>query len=178
MESIYLREVDFHTPKTDEEIDELQSFQNRHIAKSWAKRMIISFVLVTIFVIFQIGARITMPHMFAVHETVERLVRLSFYVFLGFNILSWLELTFQSKVSFDIETAKIAKLQVKKKMIINGTGVVAHKIRYLVCESDGAFVLDRVYVNGAISFSNIKEGQTIYVERVHDEGHYQYYYIA
>ena len=178
MKSIYLREVDFYTPKTDDEIDELQSFQNRHIAKSWVKRLLIAFVLVAIFVVFQIGARITMPHMFGVHETIERLVRLSLYVFLGFNILSWLELMFQSKMAFDIETAKVAKLQVKKKMILNYNGVVPDKIRYLVCESDGAFVLDRVYVNGAISFSNIKVGQTIYVERVHDEGHYQYYYLA
>lgn len=178
MKSVYLREVNFYTPKTDEEIDELQSFQNRHMAKSWVKRLIIAFVLVAIFVVFQIGARITMPHMFGVHETVERLVRLSSYVFLGFNILSWAELMFQSRVAFDIEKAKIAKLQVKKKMIIQYNGVVPDKIRYLVCEENGAFVLDRVYVNGAISFSNIKEGQTIYVERVHDDGHYQYYYIA
>lgn len=178
MKSIYLREVVFYTPKTDEEIDELQHFQNRHMAKSWVKRLIISFVLVGIFVAFQMGARVTMPHMFGVHETVERLVRLGFYAFLGFNILSWIELMFESRVTFDIEKAKVAKLQVKKKMIISHNGVVPDKIRYLVCEAEGAFVLDRVYVRGAISFSNIKEGQTIYVERIHDDGHYQYYYVA
>lgn len=178
MKSIYLREVDFHTPDTDEEIDEIQSFQSRQMAKSWAKRMLISFVLMGIFVAFQIGARITMPHMFGSEETVERLVRIAGYVFLGFNILSWLELIFENKVVFDIEEAKVAKLQVKKKMVIQYNGVVPDRIRYLVCEENGAFVLDRVYVRGAISFSNIKEDQMIYVERIHDDGHYQYYYVA
>lgn len=178
MKSIYLREVNFHTPETDEEIDELQSFQNKQIAKSWVKRMIIAFVFIVIFVVFQMGARITIPHMFGEKDTVERLIRNSIYVFLGFNILSWLELMFEHRVVFDIEEAKIAKLQVKKKMIIEYNGVVPDKIRYLVCEENGAFVLDRVYVRGAISFSNIKEGQTIYVERLHGDGHYEYYYIA
>lgn len=178
MKSIYLREVDFHTPVTEEEIDELQSFQNRHMAKSWFKRLLISFILIGIFVIFQMGARVTVPHMFAKYETAERLVRFSVYVFLGWNILSWLELMLESKVFFDIEEAKVAKLQVKKKMVIEHQGVVPNRIRYLVCEENGAFVLDRVYVRGIISFSNIKEGQMIYVERVHDDGHYEYYYIA
>lgn len=178
MESIYLRQVNFHVLETDEEIFELQRMQNKHMFKSWAKRLLISFILIGIFVVFQLGARVTIPHMFGVIDTVERLFRNSLYVFLAFNILSYMELVYESKILFDIEKGCVAKLQVKKKMIIEYNGVVPDRIRYLTCESDGAFVLDRVYVNGSISFSNIKEGQTIYVERRNDDGHYQYYYLA
>lgn len=178
MESIYLRQVNFHVLENDEEIFELQRMQNKHMLKSWAKRLLISLALISIFVIFQLGARITIPHMFGVADTVEKLLRNSLYVFMGFNILSYMELMYESKILFDIGRGKVAKLKVKKKMIINYNGVVPDRIRYLTCEKNGAFVLDRVYVRGAIAFSNIKEGQTIYVERVNDDGHYEYYYLA
>lgn len=176
--SIYLRQVDFHTPETEEEIEEIQKFQHRYMTKIWVKRLIISFVLVGIFVTFQLIARVTVPYMFGREETVERLLRLSIYVFMGFNILSWGQLMFECRVLFDINKAKIAKFQVKKKMVINVDRFIPVRIRYLVCEKDGSFVVDRVYIRGMIAFSNVKEGQTIYVERIHDDGHYQYYYVA
>lgn len=178
MGSIYLRQVDFHTPEIDEEIYEIRRMQNIHTLKNWIKRLLISLLLVGIFVLFQLGARETVPHMFGVADTVEKLVKTSVYVFLGFNILSWLELMFESHVLFDIGKAKVAKMQVKKKMVVEVNTVIPTRFRYLVCEYEGEFVLDRVYVRGLITFSNIKEGQTIYVERLHDDGHYQYYYIA
>ncbi|MFQ9515118.1 MAG: hypothetical protein ACLRZ9_04740 [Eubacterium sp.] len=177
MHSIYLHDVDFHLP-TEEEKDQIRDFQNRHIAKCWFKRFLIVLAVISIFVVFQLLARQTVPHMFGERKTVERLLRWAIYAFFGINILSYLELMFETRVIFDIEKAQIAKLQVKKKMVASQCGVIRVKYKYLVCEKDGAFILDRVWVNGAITFSNIKEGQTIYVERLHDEGHYQYYYVA
>ncbi len=178
MGSIYLRQVDFHTPRTEEEIEEIRDFQHRHMVKSWVKRFLIFTVIVGIIIVFQLIARQTVPHMFGRQKTVERMLKICIYSYLGINIFSWSELWLESKVAFDIEKAKIAKLKVKKKMIIHHNSVMPEKIRFLVCEENGQFILDRVYVRGAISFSNIKEGQMIYVERIHDEGHYQYYYVA
>lgn len=178
MGSVYLRQVDFHVLETDEEIFELQKMQNKHMFKNWGKRLLIAFILVAIFVAFQLGARVTIPHMFGVADTVEKLIRNSLYVFLGFNILSYLELVYENKVLFDIEKGAVAKLTVKKKMVIEVNQVIPVRIRYLTCEYNGEFVVDRVYVSGFISYSTIKEGQTIYVERRNDDGHYQYYYLA
>lgn len=178
MSSIYLRQVDFHIVEKDEELFELQKMQNIHMLKSWTKRLLISLLLIAVFVVFQLGARVTVPYMFGVADTVEKLVRNSLYVFLGFNILSYLELVYENRVLFDIEKGKVAKLTVKKKMVIEVNQVIPVRIRYLTCELDGKFILDRVYVRDIISYSNIKEGQTIYVERRNDDGHYQYYYLA
>lgn len=178
MESIYIRQVKFDTLKTDEEKYEFQDYQTKEIFISWLKRLAIAFGLIALFVLFQIGARYAAPHRFSMYDTITKLVKNAAYVFLAFNILSYLELMFQHKVSFDIEKAPVAKFVVKKKMTIHILAVIPQKIRFLICEYDGKFVIDRVYVNSFISFTNIKEGQTIYVERQNDDGHYQYYYIA
>lgn len=177
MKSIYLRQVDFHIP-TEEEEDEIRDFQRRHIAKSWAKRFLIIFAVIGIIVSFQMIARLTIPHMFGSKKTIERLLSIGIGSFAAINFLSWLELLFECKVIFDIKTAKVARLRVKKKMIIENCTVTREKYRYLICEDGEDFILDRIEVRGGISYSNIKEGQTVYVERLHDDGHYRYYYVA
>lgn len=177
MASIYLHDVNFHVA-SEKEADEIRYMQNRNIAKSWLKRLVIVTLIIGVFVAFQIIARQTVPHMFGSRKTVARLLRYSLYTYLAINIFSYLELWFTAHITFDIEAAMIEKFTVTKKMIDARHGLVPTKYYHIVCEKDGCFVLDRIWVQGYINFSNIKEGDTIYVERLHDEGHHEYYFIA
>lgn len=181
MQSLYLYDADFHTP-TKTERKEIRALQNRHILKCWLKRFLITFVVIGIIITFQLIARQTTPDMFGVHDTIQRLLIYGISIFVGINILSFLQLLFKTRVFFNIKKANITKLTVKKKIVVDEIMKYMNiriKYKYLVCEMpDGTFIMDRVWVHGPIAFSCIKEGQTIYVERIHDVGHYQYYYVA
>ena len=181
MQSLYLYDVDFHTP-AETERKQIRSLQNRHILKCWLKRFLITFVVIGIIIIFQLIARQTTPNMFGEHDTINRLFLYAISAFVGINILSLLQLLFKTRVFFNIKKANVTKLTVKKKIVVDEIVKYINirvKYKYLVCElPDGTFIMDRVWVRGPIAFSCIKEGQTIYVERIHDVGHYQYYYIA
>lgn len=181
MQSLYLYDVDFHTP-TEAERKEIRTFQNQHIFKCWLKRFLMTVVVIGIFISFQLIARKTIPYMFGEHDTIKRLFIYGISAFIGINILSFLQLVFKTRVFFNIKKANVTKLTVKKKIVVDEIVKYINiriKYKYLVCElSDGSFIIDRVRVHGPIAFSCIKEGQTIYVERIHDVGHYQYYYVA
>lgn len=181
MQSVYLYDVDFHIP-TETEKKEIRLYQNKHTIKCWFKRLLITFAITGIIIIFQLIARQTMPRLFDEHQTVERLLTYGVSVFVGINILSYLQLLFRTRVLFNIKNANIAKLTVKKKVVVDEIMKYRNiriKYKYLVCElSDGTFIMDRIWVHGPVSFSCIKEGQSIYVERIHNVGHYQYYYVA
>lgn len=181
MQSIYLYDADFHTPKETEQ-KEIRSLQNSHILKCWFKRFIITFVIISIIIVFQLIARQTIPNMFGQRDTLERLLIYGISAFVGINFLSFLQLFFRTRIIFNIKKANVTKLTVKKKIVVDEIMKYMNiriKYKYLVCElPDGTFVMDRIWVHGSTSFSCIKEGQTIYVERIHNVGHYQYYYIA
>ena len=181
MQSLYLYDADFHTP-TETERKEIRIFQNQHIRKCWLKRFLITFAIIGTIITFQLIARQTMPNLFRKHDTIERLLIYGISAFIGINILSFLQLLFKTRVIFNIKKANVTKLTVKKKIVVDEIVKYINirvKYKYLVCElPDGTFIIDRVWVHGPIAFSCIKEGQTIYVERIHDVGHYQYYYVA
>lgn len=181
MQSLYLYDADFHTP-TETERKEIRILQNRHILKCWFKRLLITFAIIGIIVAFQLIARHTIPNMFGEHDTILRLLIYGVSAFVGINTLSLLQLLFRTRIVFNIKKANITKLTVKKKIVVDEIIKYINiriKYKYLVCElPDGTFIMDKVYVHGPIAFSCIREGQTIYVERIHDVGHYQYYYIA
>lgn len=181
MQSLYLSSVDFHTP-TETEKQEIRLLQKRHIHKCWFKRFLIFFAIIGTIIIFQLIARQTMPQLFNNEQTVEKLLIYGVSAFLGINIFSYFQLFFRARVLFNIKKANITKLTVKKKIVVDEIMKYMNiriKYKYLVCElSDGTFIMDRIWVHGPIAFSCIKEGQNIYVERTHDVGHYQYYYVA
>ena len=176
-ESIYLSQVDFAVAD-EKALDEIDTFQKKQIAKSFFKRMLILAIIIGIFVAFQMLARISVPHMFGKTKTVERLLRLSGYTFLVLNILSYVELYVRFVAFFDREKDRVSKFKVKKKMdnVINS--LVPTHVRFLVCEKDGHFVLDYVPVSSKITFSNIKEGDYVYVKQEHDDGHHTYELIS
>ena len=169
--------MDFHVAD-DAEADEIREFQKRNITKSFIKRFLIVFAVVGVCVIFQMLARLSMPHMFGHSKPVSRLLSIGAALVLSVNFLSWLELMFESRVIFDIKKAKIYKVRIKKKLLIQHFGVLREKYRYIMCEDGEDFILDRIEVRGGIAFSNIREGQMVYIERTKDDGHYQYYLVA
>lgn len=177
MASMYLSQVDFHILE-EHELDELSSNQNKQIAKSWFKRLLIIAFLIGIFVVFQVMARKSVPHMFGESTPVQRLYRISGLVFLVANILSYLELYFRFKVTFEKDRDKAAKLKVVKKMVVVKNAFIPYRQRFLVCEQDGNFLLDYVYVNSPITFSNIKKGSYVYVKQLHDDGHHKYELVS
>ena len=88
MQSLYLYDVDFHTP-TEAERKEIRTFQNQHILKCWLKRFIITFIIIGIIISFQLIARQTIPNMFGEHDTIEQLILYGLSAFIGINILSF-----------------------------------------------------------------------------------------
>ena len=74
MASLYFSQVDFHIA-SEKELDEISKNQSKQIAKSWIKRFLIMAVLVGIFVVFQIMARHSVPHMFGKSTPVDRMFR-------------------------------------------------------------------------------------------------------
>ncbi len=116
--------------------------------------------------------------MFGESTPVQRLYRISGLVFLVANILSYLELYFRFKVTFEKDRDKAAKLKVVKKMVVVKNAFIPYRQRFLVCEQDGNFLLDYVYVNSPITFSNIKKGKEIYVKQLKDDGHHKYQVIS
>ncbi len=118
MQSLYLYDVDFHTP-TEAERKEIRTFQNQHILKCWLKRFIITFIIIGIIISFQLIARQTIPNMFGEHDTIEQLILYGLSAFIGINILSFLQLIFKTRVFFNIKKANITKLTVKKKIVVD-----------------------------------------------------------
>lgn len=175
--SYYMRDLDFHVA-TEEEAEEIRNMQHRNSTKKWIKRIAMSFVAVGIFMIFQLIARQTVPHMFGSSKPAERMIKNCIYVFLGFNILSWLELSLEKNVFFNIEKDHICKATVIRKDCLEVDNVIRSKFLFVTVSYEGHFVLDRVWVRGRLDYGNIKEGQDIYIERFHDDGHYQYYFLA
>lgn len=181
MQSIHLCDVDFHIP-TEQEQKEIRNLQRKYIMKCWVKRFLITIAVIGIFIVFQLIARQTAPHMFGKNRTVEHLLINAICVFFGINILSYIQLLFHTRVIFKMKNAKVAKFRVKKKIVVSDImryTNVRIKYKYLSCEEmNGTFILDRIWVSGVIPFSNIKEGQEIYVERLHHEENYKYYFVA
>lgn len=177
MSSLYLLEVDFHIA-SEQELDEIDKKQNKQIAKSWFKRFFIIALIVGIFMFFQIMARYSVPHMFGKSTPQDRMIRRSIYVFLIANILSYLELFYRFKITFEKDRAKIAKFKVTKKMVFVKKAFIPYKVRNLVCESEGNLVLDYVTVKSGITYSNIKVGDYVYVTQLKDLGHHEYEVIG
>lgn len=177
MESLYLSQVDFKIAE-EETLDELEYFQNKQMAKSFLKRLLVILAIIGIIVLFQIMARYTVPHMFGKKKTVERLLRLNAYAFMILNILSYLELVLRFKVFFNKEKDKVKKVKVIKKIVNVKTSLIPVKQRILVCECDGHFLVDYIFVDSAITYSNIKTGDEIYIKQLNDEGHHKYELVA
>ena len=99
-------------------------------------------------------------------------------MFLAANIVSYVELFFRFKVFFEKDRDKLAKLKVIKKMVVVKNAFIPYKQHFLVCEYEGNFVLDYVFVNSPITFSNIKKGSYVYVKQLHDDGHHKYEVVS
>lgn len=181
MQNIYLCDADFHIP-TPTERKEIRTLQRRHNLKCWIKRFLITFAIIGIIVIFQIIARQGKSSIFMNYISVDKLLIYSGLVFIGINLLSCLQLLLKTRVLFHIKKTEVKKLTVKKKVVVDDIMKYTNiriKYKYLTCQQeDGTFVLDRIWVHGPIAFSCIKEGQTIYVKRVHKSGEIEYYYVA
>ncbi len=179
MANVELKSVEFSVAK-DEEKKQVLKKQRAFRAKCFLKRMFIVLILCGTFVSFQILARKTAPNRFGTNDTVGKMVLITTIVFLVVNIISYLELLFQTKILFDIKNTPILKVTVKKKMVAEKLVFPASvRTRFVMCEKDGDFVLDRIVVRGIISFSNIKTGSEIYVgSRETLSGGIEYYYLA
>lgn len=181
MQNIYLTDVDFHIP-TQSEQKEIRSLQRRHNLKCWLKRFLIIFLIMGIIVIFQIIARQGKSSIFMNYTSIDRLLIYSGFTFIGINLLSFLQLLLKTRLLFHIKKTKVAKLTVKKKVVVDDIMKYTNiriKYKYLTCQQeDGTFVMNRIWVHGPIAFSCIKEGQMIYIECAHKNGEPQYYYIA
>lgn len=181
MQNIYLEDIDFHTASESEQ-RELRSFQRRHNFQCWIKRFLIITIAFIIIVVFQIIARQDNSPLFVHYNPVKQLLLYSVLAFLGINVLSYLQLLFQSYILFRIKTTKITKLTVKRKIVVDDIMKYTNiriKFKYLTCQlADGTFIMNRIWVHGPISFSCIKEGQSIYVRAVEKSDRTQYYYVA
>lgn len=175
--SLYMRDLDYHIA-TDEEVLEIQKLQQKNRVKKWFKYLLLSVLLVGFFVGCQLVARKTVPYMFGSTKPAKLMIRNSMWVLLAFNILSFVVLSIVDNVFFDIEQASIIKLQVIKKCEIDHLGLVRVHYRYVTCNYDGHFLIDRVWVHSRMDFANIKEEQYIYVHRLNNDGNYEYYFLA
>lgn len=196
-----LRMIDFHVPSGDE-IVQINKMQKKRRNLCFIKRMAVIFVIVAICIVFQIIARRTIPNSFSKERTIDRLYVIATIIFLGANMLSWIELMIEDKILFRIKTAEVAYVRVKKKMVCEQFSPYInrfYKEHILVCESvvqqeqneedtffyketepeeKTLFILDKIKVSGVFTFSNIKEGSMVYIERVEYDGNYRYHYIA
>lgn len=175
--SVYMRDLDFHVA-SDEEMLEIKRLQQRNKVKKWLKYVLISVLLICTFMAFQLIARKTVPHMFGRSKPASLMIRNCLFVLGVFNIISFMFLSLRDAIVFDATETMVMKLKVVKKMEIDYLGVMRVHLRYVTCNYDGHFILDRVWVRTGMDFSNIKEGQYIYVHRLHDDGHYEYYYLV
>ncbi|MCR5738146.1 MAG: hypothetical protein K6G64_10930 [Eubacterium sp.] len=191
MANVELRDVEFRTVKETDKKQFLKQ-QRSYRVMCFFKRMLVFLVLCGIFVGFQLMARKTVPNQFGENETAEKMLLITTCVFLAMNIISYLELLFQTKDFFDINSTPVLKVRVKKKMVddrhmyrptlyFSGQKAVVPnmKTRFVMCELDGDFVLNRINVRGRIPFSNIKTGSEIYVSyREKVSGGIEYYFLA
>lgn len=95
-----------------------------------------------------------------------------------FNVLSLIQLLIHNYIAFNIRRALIISAVVKKKMTVDEVIPYLNtrrKYKYLVCElDDGTFILDRIWVHGPINYSNIKVGNTVYIELKPDNSRHHY----
>ena len=177
MNSIYLSTENFHIA-TEQERKEIRKFQCRNFILCWFKRFFITFILADVVIAFQLFARETIPYSFKPYQTKERMIIFVVCIFTIFNILSLIQLIMHNYIAFNIKRALITSAVVKKKMTVDEVIPYLHtrrKYKYLVCElDDGTFILDRIWVHGPINYSNIKEGNTVYIELKPDNSRHHY----
>lgn len=202
MDVTCFRMVDFHIPDEDER-KMIRSLQRKRRRQCFIKRMAILFIIIAICVIFQLMARKTAPTRFSVNSTVEKLIAKAVLIFVGANILSWIELIIEQKVLFRAKKAEVAFVRIKKKLVVENIwySYKFFKKRILICEQiighekhqddnvnfeqdivesteKTALILDNILIHGLLTFSNVREGDMVYIERIYDDGNYIYHYVA
>ncbi len=177
MAIVYIRSLDFHLA-SEEEAEEIEGRIQKKNYKKWFRRMIFFFLITVICVVFQIFARISVPYMFSKNDTVEKLILMGVTFFFAANGFSWIELLLEKSATFDLETTKVAKLRVRRKIYVENLIVMRQQKWFVICETDEGLIEDIIIVRGKADYNNIKEGEMIYVQRAKDNGHYLYFYIA
>ena len=177
MKSIYLSTENFHIA-TEQERKKMRKSQCHNFILCWFKRFFITFILAGVAIAFQILARETIPYSFKPYQTKERMIVLVVCIFAVFNVLSLIQLLIHNYIAFNINRAFITSAVVKKKMTVDEIIPYLNqrrKYKYLVCElEDGTFILDRIWVHGPINYSNIKVGNTVYIELKPDNSRHHY----
>lgn len=177
MKKTYLNKVDFHIA-TENDRKEIKQKQRVLAEKCFWKRAAVVFLIVMIGTVFQLLARKSVPNVFSVRWTKERLYIMATGIWLAVNLLSFLELMIENKVLFNVKRAEIAKLKVVKKVITHQFDYFAIAQRGIVCEFGSDFLSETIEVKGIFKFGSIKEGDEVYVERIRDEGHHLFFYVA
>lgn len=177
MALVYIRSIDFHIAN-DKEKNEIMSLYKKKIIKVWLKRLCIFLTIGLICFVFQTLVRLNMPWKFSEDQTISRLFTNISAIFVGINILSWLELLLERELLFAPEKSQIAKLRVKSKIHSEILTVMRQQKWFITCETDEGMIEDTIIVRNKSDFNNIEKGQMVYVERTQDDGHYRYYYLA
>lgn len=177
MKLIYIRQQDFHLADEKEQDDILTHYEKKN-KKIWTKRMIISFVLVIIGVIFEIIASRVSPWMYSVRDYYRVAIIWGIAIFFVFNISSWALLDFWQDMEYRPDKTSILKLRVKSKLFVENLTIIRQKKWFVMCETDEGLIEDVIIVNNRSDFNTIKEGDMIYVKREGEVGEYVYYYIA
>lgn len=193
-----MRMQEFHVINDDDEIDLLKSLLFSKSLNIFFKRMILIALICAFIYVMQYMARLSLPHIFHAADSVDRLRYKVIMLFLGTNILSFVELTIKDFFAFEKERTEVAIVRVKKKMKKEILGILLSYQTYLMCveapeigvDENGftldkskiseapSFLVDGIFINGFINFSQVKEGQYIFIKRKYYDGYYKYYYIA
>ncbi len=177
MKLIYIRQQNFHLADEKEQDDILTHYEKKN-KKIWTKRMIISFVLVIIGVIFEIIASRVSPWMYSVRDYYRVAIIWGIAIFFVFNISSWALLDFWQDMEYRPDKTPILKLRVKSKLFVENLTIIRQKKWFVMCETDEGLIEDVIIVNNRSDFNTIKEGDMIYGKREGEVGEYVYYYIA
>ena len=177
MELLYIREQDFHLASEEEQDDILSHYEKKN-RKIWFKRFIITLILATIGIVFQIIAAYISPWLYPSTGYYRTVVLCGMLLFLGVNVLSWGILKLEQNLEFNPEKTPVLKLRVKSKLFVQNLTIMRQKKWFITCETDEVLIEDAIIVNNKPDFNSIKEGDMVYVKRRGEDGNFLYYYIA
>ena len=198
MEKATMRMQDFHILSDEDEIDFIKSKLFIKRMNIFLKRMIIIFILCAIIYYLQYSARKALPHLFRKEDGLDSLWHKVEMIFCGTNILSFIQLTVMDMFAFEKERTEVSVVRVLKKIKVERLELLLNVNRYLICieapeigVNEEGFTIDKsllnhetiviedgIYVSSRLNFSQIKEGQYVFIKRKKYDGVYKYYYLV
>lgn len=189
MANVDIKDLEFRKPN-EEELKEIKKNISIHNRKVFLVRFLILLAVLIVVLVIQYFGQFSLVQDYSWKAFFSRQT-LFYIIFIVLNVFSAIPLIYARVTAKSLEFRKfkvLKKMKVKEKHVSGdaSTGDQGFifssyvKSKYLMVEDfeTGENVVGKVFIDGPMEYSSVKEGDEIIAEKAEYKDHYRYYYVT